>query len=254
MGSRPPIPASGKITSGITPNRLVTQTMAFIEKQLPTWRDDPTRNYVEGEDDLTGQLCKFLDDRARDEFPMAIFHHEEPQGLRRRVDISANPSSKAIKAAIYKSIYQPFLVIECKRLPAPEKEREREYLTGLDKKSGGIQRFRLSLHGRGMKTAMLIGYVQAGALEEWVATVNGWVEALTASGEDASCNWTIADRLVAAKSDLKNQVYRCSSSHKRMGTGPKIRLTHVWVRMPSRPGEMSSIPSRSQPNEIATSE
>src|SRR5260370_40948779 len=109
------IPASGRITRGITRNKLITQTMAFVEKQWPAWRQYKTRNIAEAEEDLNSQLCKFLSDRARDDFPMAVFHHEERQGRRRKSDLSANPSSKAIEATIYESIYEPFLVMEGKR-------------------------------------------------------------------------------------------------------------------------------------------
>jgi hypothetical protein len=116
--------------------------MAFVERQLPAWRDDKSRQYVESEEDLNAQLCKYLNDCARDGFPMAMFHHEEKQGARRRVDLSALPTGKAIRAAIYASIYDPFLVLEGKRLPAPSAAREREYITGLDERSGGVQRFR----------------------------------------------------------------------------------------------------------------
>ena len=233
MVARPRIPASGKITKGIKPNTLVNQTMAFVEKQLPAWRDDKTRKFAEAEEELNGQLCKFLNDRASDDFPMAKFHHEERQGNRRRVDFSANPSSKAIKASIYESIYEPFLVMEGKRLPTPTASREREYLTGLTELSGGVQRYRLCLHGKGMSVAMLIAYVQSGEVVEWHKTINGWVTTLKTSGEDTSCKWTAKDALGKPKNTGKNKACRCESSHKR-SEGDDIRLVHLWICMPPK--------------------
>ena len=223
-------PPSGKITRGIKPNTFVDKTTKFVERQLPKWRDDKTRPVVEAEEGLNGQLCKFLNDRARDEFPMAYFHHEEKQGKRRRVDLSALPSTKAIEAAMYESIDVPFLVMEGKRLPAPSNDREREYLTGLAKKSGGIQRYRLGLHGQAFPLAMIIGYVQSGEVADWMTTINGWVKALVKSGEDKTCDWTAKDALLNLTNDGRKKASRCESSHLRAGIGD-ISLIHLWICM-----------------------
>ncbi|MGI8980163.1 MAG: hypothetical protein ACR2FY_13140 [Pirellulaceae bacterium] len=225
------VSASGRITRGISPNTFVNETIKFVENQLHVWRDDKRRPYVEAEEDLNGQLCKFLNDRARDDFPMALFQHEERQGKRRRIDLSVLPSSKAIVAAIYESIYEPFLVIEGKRLPAPSKGREREYLTGFDKKSGGIQRFRLCLHGKSLVAAVMVGYVQTSEVEDWLMTINGWIAALKSSGEDKTCVWSDQDQLGELQNDGKARASRCESRHLRLGDVPEVRLTHLWICM-----------------------
>ena len=229
--------SSGKLTREPTPNALVNQTMVFVEKELPSWRDDKTRKYAEAEEALNAQLCKYLNDRGRDHFPMAVFHHEERQGTKRRVDLSANPSSKAIKAAVYESIYEPFLVMEGKRLPTPTKAREREYLTGFADESGGIQRYRMCLHGKGMKIAMLIAYVQSGEAKDWHTPINGWVKTLKTSGEDKSCKWTTADALGKITHDGKKNACHCQSSHKRSDGEPDIKLVHLWICMPPKPSK-----------------
>jgi hypothetical protein len=234
MASPPRIPASGRITRGITPNRLITQTIAFVEKQLPAWRDDRTRKSAQAEEELNGQLCKFLADRARDGFPMTVFHHEERQGRHRRADFSANPSSKAIAAAVYDSIYEPFLVMEGKRLPTPTAARKREYLTGLTKLSGGIQRYRLCLHGKGHLVAVLIGYVQKGGVTDWHKTINGWIDDLKTSREDAGLEWTEKDALGTLKNTGENKACRCESNHSRTDGAADIRLIHLWICMPPK--------------------
>ena len=206
----PPSPSSGRITSGITPNTFVEKTLKFIEDQLPEWRDDKTRPVVEAEEDLNGQLCKYLNDRARENFPMAYFHHEEKQGKRRRVDMSVLPSTKAIEAALYDSIYVPFLVIEGKRLPAPGSGREREYVTGMAESSGGIQRFRLCLHGRLLKSAVMVAYVQQGKINEWLKTINDWISDLEATKVDSSCSWSSSDHLGTISGGGKKAA-RCQS-------------------------------------------
>ena len=231
MSPGPHVPASGRITRGISPNTFVNETIKFVENQLHMWRDDQGRPNVEAEEDLNGQLCKFLNDRAREGFPMALFHHEERQGKRRRIDLSVLPSSKAIEAAIYDSIYEPFLVIEGKRLPAPGKGREREYLTGLGEQTGGIQRFRLCLHGKSLVAAVMVGYVQTGDVTDWLITINGWIATLKSSGEDKTCVWSDQDQLRELQNDGKAKASRCESRHSRLGDVPEVRLTHLWICM-----------------------
>lgn len=232
MGSG--IPSSGRITRGITPKTLINQTMAFVERQLPAWRDDKSRKVVTAEEELNGQLCKFLNNSARDRFPMAVFHHEEKQGNRRRVDLSANPSLEAIEAALYESIYDPFLIMEGKRLPTPTSAREREYVTGLSELSGGIQRYRLSLHGKAFTVAVLIGYLQSGDVKFWRKTINGWIKALATSGEDTSCRWTAKDALGKLNNTGQKKACRCKSTHNRSNGAADIRLVHLWICMVPR--------------------
>ena len=180
------------------------------------------RAAAEAEDDLNGQLCKYLSDRARSGFPMACFHHEERQTGRRRVDLSVLPSSKAIEAAIYESIYDPFLVIEGKRLPAPSRVKEARVRHGFDEKSGGIQRFRLCLHGRSVADAVLVGYVQSGEVASWLVTINGWITALSSSNDDTTCVWGDGDRLVGLRDDGRAKASRCESRHSRSGDAAAV--------------------------------
>lgn len=226
-------PTSGKITKGINPSTFIAKTVKFVEEQLPQWRDDKTRPAVEAEEDMNGQFCKFLNDRARDHFPMANFHHEEKQGKRRRVDLSVVPSTKAIEVALYDSIYVPFLVIEGKRLPAPTSDREREYVTGLAEVSGGIQRFRMGLHGKDLPQALIVAYVQKEDVAHWHRTINGWITALENTGEDKTCEWTAKDALSDLVSDGEAKSSRCESWHLRKDL-LGIRLVHLWICMPPK--------------------
>jgi hypothetical protein len=81
----------GGITVGIEKDTLVSKTIAYIWRQLQVWRDDPDRLDEQSENKMNLQLVKFLDARARTEFPMVRFDHEEYQYERRSVDISASP-------------------------------------------------------------------------------------------------------------------------------------------------------------------
>ncbi len=225
----------GRITRGIHPNTLVEHTIQFVATQLPLWRDDETRPLVEAEELLNSQFCKFLEARARACFAMVLFHHEEHQGKRRRVDMSAGPSQEAVEAATYRmSIYDPFLVLEGKRIPAPAAAREREYVTGFAKRSGGIQRFKLALHGANHDTGVMIGYVQAKDSPSWWETINRWIGELAASGDDTTCEWNAEDQLQSLFDGGIKKASWCESRHTRPGA-PKpgaIRLIHLWIMMP----------------------
>ena len=134
-------------------------TLEFVRKHLSEWRDDPDRPEVQSEEKLNGLLCDYLSYQVRHEWPMVVFRHEEPQKGRRRVDMSAKTKQPIIAATRDFTKYDPFLVIEGKRLPAPERGREREYVTGFDKTSGGLQRFKLGLHGASLEIAAMVAYV-----------------------------------------------------------------------------------------------
>ncbi len=231
----PESPSRGKLTSGIQRGDwLVQGTIQFIQTQLPRWRDDAARSPEESEPELNAQLCKYLDAQARGSFPMARFNHEEPQDARRHVDLSATPSERLFLGAKLYSIYEPFLVIECKRLPAPAKTREKEYLTGTGKeKSGGIQRFKLGLYASQDDCAVLVGYIQSGNTMGWRDKLNGWILDFAKEGAQSGCVWESKEQIRTVEEDTSAGLARCLSSHKRIGkvASDTIELYHLWIDM-----------------------
>ena len=226
-------PSRGRITSGIKSNTLLTRTTEFIYRQLGEWRDDPQRPVETAEEKLNAQLCKFLNSRARKSLKMAYFFHEERQTGTRRVDMSALPATGTIIGSTYFSHYDPFLVMEGKRLPAPDASREREYLTGGTIKSGGVQRFRLGLHGAALQQAIIIGYIQKGQPSIWFKQVNQWLDELIAAGATSGEVWTAAERLHSLTITKSRDTARSKSQHPRQGdvVGPTIELDHFWIGM-----------------------
>jgi hypothetical protein len=218
----------------------VPKILEFIRIQLPAWRDDPKRSPDASEKLLNSSLCDFLDSRARSGFPMVRFKHEAPQAESRTVDIGVHGAEEAtfIRAQSY-TIYQPFMVIECKRVPAPSpKEREREYVTGKHKSSGtpagGIQRFKLGLHGSNIETAAIVGYIEKHSLRYWHGVINGWIAELAAAetGTDG-CVWSHADAIEQLVCNDEHGSSTAISSHKRTDEciTPSIRLHHLWIVM-----------------------
>jgi hypothetical protein len=169
--------------------------LEFVFAELARWRDDPDRAPEEAEERLNAQLCKYLNVAASHRFPMVLFSHEEKQTGTRRVDVAALPISGGFIGQTYHTIYDPFLVFEGKRLPAPSLSREREYVTGGTEKSGGIQRFKLALHGAQQKTAAIVGYVQTGDLEGWHSLINGWIRELASDTAAVDEKWSVDEQL-----------------------------------------------------------
>jgi len=209
---------TGKITSGIKFRTFQLTIITFILQQLPSWRDDSDRPNEQSEYKLNLQLCKFLDAHARNDFPMIRFDHEEYQTGRRRVDMSASPAKSIFFEAKLYTIYDPVLVLEGKRLPAPSSSREKEYVTGPTpgKMSGGIQRFKLGLHGAKLNLV-----------------ANGWISELVSNPIGDGCVWTADETLKAFERDASRGIYSYRSIHSRTGdlVNNEIELHHLWVTM-----------------------
>jgi hypothetical protein len=211
---------------------LVSRTLSFVLSQLPDWRDDPTRPVDSNENQMNSSLCDFLDTRSRTDFPMVRFKHQAPQTTTHTVDLGVHGLEKitSVDTRGY-TIYQPFLVIEAKRLPAPSKDREREYVAGTDKPSGAIQRFRLGLHGAGVRTAAIVAYIESDMPPHWHATVNQWITTFPPQGGTDSLTWSEADELGNFLLDDAHGTSSSESNHKRTSSccSPSIRIRHLWV-------------------------
>ena len=222
------------ITDGLELQAIALGIINFVEQQLSAWRDDPNRPVAQAENKLNLQLCKFLDSCARDDFPMIRFDHEEQQSRRRRIDISASPTVPTIIGAKPHSIYDPILVVECKRLPAPSSDREKEYVTGgKDRQSGGIQRFKLGLHGATLNIVAMIGYVQERSLSDWHREINGWIAELCNGETKDGCVWNDDETLVPLAEDAARRVASYRSRHHRSGSvsNNEIAIYHLWIIM-----------------------
>lgn len=226
--------AFGRLSHGPNPeDNVVNRTLDFLRVELPNWRDDPSRPTEESERRLNSSLCDFLNLRARRAaFAMVYFKHEEPQSGRYDVDFGVH--QLPIEAGSHSgSVYSAFLVIEAKRLPAPGSGREREYVTGEgEKPSGGIQRFKLGLHGSEVETAVMVGYIQKASPKHWHRTINQWISNIAESGSRDACKWSPNDRLKKMSIDSKRQFAWATSIHSRsISTSSEIRLHHLWVDM-----------------------
>jgi hypothetical protein len=218
----------------------VPKTLEFVRTQLPAWRDDPKRPADSSEKLLNSSLCDFLDSRARSGFPMIRFKHEAPQTTASTVDMGVHGTEEITFVGNYDyTINQPFMVIECKRLPAPSKNREREYVTGTNRTSGGatggIQRFKLGLHGAKVETATIVGYVEEQTTRQWHVTINGWITDLAAGPSADGCVWSHVDRLQQLVCDDEHGASTAISTHERAEAclTQFIQIHHMWIVMRS---------------------
>jgi len=227
---------TGKITSGIKSRTFQLVIINFVYKELPAWRDDTDRPDEQSEDKLNLQLCKFLDSHARNDFPMIRFDHEEYQTDQRRVDMSASPAKSIFLEAKPYMIYDPVLVIECKRLTAPSSSRE--YVTGPtpEKISGGIQRFKLGLHGAKHNLAVMIGYLQSHITRYWHLKINSWILELIKTPVGDGCVWIADETLKPLQADLSKGISNYRSIHNRIGNivNNEIEIFHLWITMNNR--------------------
>lgn len=205
---------------------LVSNVMDFVFEHLDAWRDSKREPCV-AESKLNEQLCVHLSYKARND-GLFLFHHEQSQAGQRRIDIAAKPASAAILACGYESMHDSITVFEAKRLPAPTKARRDEYVTGCTATSGGIQRFRLCLHGQEHGTAGMIGYVQKDGFESVHRHINSSFTRIT--GCTDGLEWTHDDRLNPLEIDRICGKARTESAHSRCD-GTTIRLHHLWIDM-----------------------
>lgn len=171
---------------------------------------------------------------------MACFQHEDPQHRRRSGDIGVHSTEDVtqIGASGY-AIYKPFMIIEAKRLPAPTRDREREYVTGTNQTTGsatgGIQRFKLGQHGAQVETSVIVGYIQSQTVQHWHAAINQWITDLVAKPSSDGCDWSQTDTLGQLFCNEEQGTSTTESTHQRFGecVTPFIRIHHFWIVMRS---------------------
>jgi len=206
----------------------------FIAEQLPRWRDLPDRPKKTGETALTSQLCAHLNSAARtsDGWSWLQFGTEDPDEKdgRRAIDLTPKPCGLAVVIDGRRHTqFDMFFPIECKRLPTPERtdRDERVYVVSGYNTAGGIQRFKLGLHGAHHRFAAMIAYVQNETFAHWLAQVNNWIAALAA---DSSSEWDCSDSLQEVTDDGVTRLRTLRSSHRRDGL-EEIELRHLWIKM-----------------------
>ncbi len=218
----------------LLPETARYELIDFIAGELPRWRDHPDRQPASAETTLTSQLCDHLNGAAyySTTWSHVQFRTEVPDEVTRgrKIDLAAKPlaTSLVIEGRRH-SQFDTLLPIECKRLPTPqEKDRdEREYVTSEHGTTGGIQRFKLGLHGAAHRLGTMIGYVQDQTCSYWLGRVNSWIANLA----EVDSSWTDAEILQSLNDDSAVGLCVLRSQHRRDGDLEDCELRHVWIRM-----------------------
>jgi hypothetical protein len=205
-------------------NDIIEKIINFVYDHLNIWRDRLISPCNENEIDLTANLAKLLDLYARKKSLPFIIFHEEPQGKKRKIDISAYPYNEEI----YNKV---IIVFECKRLTKDiGGKRVDEYVTGHKETGGGIQRFKMEVHGQYHEIVGMIGYMQTGTFQKWKDKINYCIAELSKKPDENDLNWNINEQLTTFKHDNYKKKYYSKSIHKRK-TKSNITIHHLWIDM-----------------------
>ena len=209
----------------------------FIERELPVWRDRPTRPSLTDEPNLNQTLCLHLNSAAhRQSFDAIQFLQEPLQSSARRGDIGVHPLGSIVVEGRDYDDFEQLLPIECKRLPTPPDSRrgDVEYVHGLaGHRTGAIERFKHGLHGPANRRALIIAYVQAESFSHWLMIINARLALLAENGTDDGL-WQPAEALSGASATEDANIQKLTSNHRRLvppSSSNAVDMEHLWLRM-----------------------
>lgn len=113
---------------------------------------------------------------------------------------------------------------ESKRLPAPDKRREKEHVIG-NKNNGGIERYKTEKHGKGLSERGLLSFVEEETFPFWQQRINTWISGLLIRIPDI---WKADENLAKIESGyyfiiLQSIAHRVSKKD--------IRLHYLWINI-----------------------
>lgn len=211
---------------GPSPNAQFDMVVEFLKTHLPQFAETVLNANIENENGLNSRLSRFITNAATQE----IFFAD-----RESMEDETRGTSPAADIGIYLKVEDigidpPLItVFEGKRLTTklPEKRR-REYVIGHEKggkdiRCGGIERFKLTIHGGKLNHAGMIGYLQDGTPDSWQEKVNAWICDLCSQPFDPA--WSEREQLTPQKTD--GRVTEYSSVVNRDNS--ELHLTHLWI-------------------------
>ena len=116
---------------------------------------------------------------------------------------------------------EPVFIMEAKRLPTPGHNRIKEYVIGqtpTGNPNGGIERFKLERHGKGLLNCGMLGYIENDSFETWLQRINDWIFELSAP-------WSQEEKLELV-SIVEKLAYLNSVAIRE---GDELKLHHFWI-------------------------
>ena len=211
---------------GLPLNTQFNMVVEFLKTHLPQFVKFVLNANIENENGLNSRLSRFITNAATQEIFFADREsmEDETRGTSPAADIGIYLNVKDLR------IDPPLItVLEGKRLTIklPNKRR-REYVIGREEGGkhihcGGIERFKLAIHGGKLNNAGMIGYLQDGTPDSWREKVNTWICDLCSQPFDPA--WSEREQLTPQKTD--GRVTEYSSVVNRIGS--ELHLTHLWI-------------------------
>ena len=229
-------PSAGRMLGGagdfIGPplNAQFKAVVNFLKAHLPQFVKSILKTDICNENGLNSRLARFITNAASKEvfFAGSDSMEDETKGSSPAVDIGIYLSVRDIQ------IDPPLItVFEGKRLTTKlPKKRSREYVIGHEEdgkhiKCGGIERFKLSIHGKNFNSAGMIGYIQDGMPDSWQLKINSWIRDLC--NQPFKLVWSENEQLTKKETDGRITEY--SSTVNRADS--ELHLTHLWIDLSS---------------------
>ena len=119
---------------------------------------------------------------------------------------------------------KPLYIVESKILPAPPpNDREKEYVVG-EKQNGGIERFKIHKHGKGLNDCGIVGFIKENNFDYWLKNINDWISEL--SKIDSFWN---EDEKIGLNNKSFDFAYLHSIAHRKKNKD--ISLSHFWIKV-----------------------
>jgi len=210
-------------------NTQFNMVVEFLKTSLPQFAKSILHANIQNENGLNSRLSRFITNAAAQEI---FFANRESMEDETRGD------SPAVDIGIFlrvedAGIDQPLItVFEGKRLTRKlSNKRRREYVIGHKKGEkliqlihcGGIERFKLAIHGAKFDHAGMVGYLQDGTPDGWREKINSWICDLCDQPFDPA--WSESEKLAQQKTD--GRISECSSIVNRVSG--ELHLTHLWI-------------------------
>ncbi|GBD92069.1 hypothetical protein BMS3Abin04_02802 [bacterium BMS3Abin04] len=210
------------------PNQPIEAVLEFVEQNLPEFINENTGKSID-EDSYTQSLCIILNQYAKDELFWFHFQNkEETKGTSPSIDIAIfTRENISIKNKTFSS-KQRFFAFEAKILGVKNKNREKEYVIGKEKKNGGIERFKRNIHGKELYQAGIFGYVLKNDFGYWESSINKWIDELSID-KTRTLQWNKKEKLKNIPLSL-NKCKKFISIHSRFNNKP-IKLYHYWINL-----------------------
>lgn len=215
---------------GPSPSTQFNLVVDLVKQSLPLLAVSARKDDIRNEDGLNSLLSLFISKAARKEDLPFIVQHQSTEDLTR----GGSPAPDiGIHLDIVDDADPPprITVFEGKRLTTSlGLQRRKEYVIGHEEKGkhipcGGIERFKLSIHGRELNHAGMIGYIQEETPGYWHELINSCISELSLQHE--TLKWSEEEHL--APVTTKGRISESVSIACRKDD--QLHLAHLWINL-----------------------